>query len=114
MRPFVKLTSSRICDIKSHPARRRAGVMNLVQMSRSLSVRLSIQPGTNPLGFPKTRWHYSLKFKSGTGCNTREKALPIKGRRNGRDHHRHHRRGLRFDTMTATPSMRSFNSRPRR
>ena len=50
MRPFVKLTSSRICDITSHPARRTAGVMNLVQMSRSLRVYLSILPGGSPLG----------------------------------------------------------------
>jgi hypothetical protein len=42
MRPLVKPTSSRICSISSHPARRRAGVMNLVQMSRSLRVRLSM------------------------------------------------------------------------
>jgi hypothetical protein len=42
MRPFVKLTSSRICSISSHPALRRAGVMNLVHMSRSLSWRLSM------------------------------------------------------------------------
>ena len=37
MRPLVKLTSSRICDISSHPAARSAGVMNFVQMSRSES-----------------------------------------------------------------------------
>ena len=40
MRPFLKLTSSRICDITSHPARCTAGGMNLVQMSRSLRTRL--------------------------------------------------------------------------
>jgi len=42
IRPFVKLTSSRICNISSQPAFRRAGVMNLVQMSRSERLRLSI------------------------------------------------------------------------
>src|SRR5262249_40850712 len=48
MRPLVKLTSSRICNITSHPARRTAGVMNLVQMSRSLRVCLSIWCGGPP------------------------------------------------------------------
>ena len=42
MRPLVKLTSSRICDISSHPAARNAGVMNFVQMSRSERAFLSI------------------------------------------------------------------------
>src|SRR5215213_8296527 len=36
MRPLVKYTSSRICVIASHPAHCSAGMMNLVQMSRSL------------------------------------------------------------------------------
>ena len=36
MRPLVKLTSSRIWAISSQPAFFTAGVMNLVQMSRSL------------------------------------------------------------------------------
>ena len=35
IRPLVKLTSSRIWDISSQPACFTAGVMNLVQMSRS-------------------------------------------------------------------------------
>ena len=42
IRPLVKLTSSRIWTISSHPAVRKAGVMNLVQMSRSLRRLLSI------------------------------------------------------------------------
>jgi hypothetical protein len=42
MRPFVKLTSSRIWSISSHPALRSEGVMNLVQISRSLKFLLSI------------------------------------------------------------------------
>jgi hypothetical protein len=42
IRPFVKNTSSRICDISSQPARRSAGVMNFVQMSRSLISLFSI------------------------------------------------------------------------
>ena len=33
---LLKLTSSWICDITSQPARLTAGVMNFVQMSRSL------------------------------------------------------------------------------
>jgi hypothetical protein len=33
---------TRICNISSHSAWRSAGVMNLVQMSRSLRLRLSI------------------------------------------------------------------------
>src|SRR5947207_15205254 len=37
MRPLVKLTSSRSWVISSQPAWRSEGVMNLVQMSRSLS-----------------------------------------------------------------------------
>ena len=37
MRPLVKLTSSRICDISSHPARLIAGVMNLYQVSEILT-----------------------------------------------------------------------------
>ena len=41
MRPLVKLTSSRICNISSQPARLTAGGMNLVQMSRSVRLRLS-------------------------------------------------------------------------
>src|ERR1035438_8212537 len=36
MRPLVKLTSSRICVISSQPACFTAGLMNLLQMSRSL------------------------------------------------------------------------------
>src|SRR4030042_7033673 len=36
IRPFVNETSSRICDRTSQPACLTAGVMNLVQMSRSL------------------------------------------------------------------------------
>ena len=36
MRPFVMVTSSRICDIASQPAPTSAGLMNLVQISRSL------------------------------------------------------------------------------
>ena len=42
MRPFVKLTSSRICTISFHPAVRRAGVMNFVRMSLSVRAFLSI------------------------------------------------------------------------
>ena len=42
MRPLVKLTSSRICAVRSQPAATREGVMNLVQMSRSLRVELLI------------------------------------------------------------------------
>ena len=49
MRPLVKLTSSRICSISSHPAVRRAGVMNLVQMSRSLSAALVHAPHAFPI-----------------------------------------------------------------
>jgi len=37
--------SSRSCVISSHPARRSAGVMNLVQMSRSLSCFLFMRRG---------------------------------------------------------------------
>src|SRR5712691_7034073 len=37
IRPLVKLTSSRSCVISSQPACRSEGVMNLVQISRSLS-----------------------------------------------------------------------------
>lgn len=44
MRPLVKLTSSRICNISSHPACFTAGVMNFVQMSRSLRDFLFIGP----------------------------------------------------------------------
>ena len=44
IRPLVKQTSSRICDSTSQPACLTAGVMNLVQMSRSLSDFLS-NPG---------------------------------------------------------------------
>jgi hypothetical protein len=49
--PLVKLTSSRIWVIASQPARLTAGVMNLVQMSRSLRACLFIgwgdlAPGT--------------------------------------------------------------------
>lgn len=40
-RPLVKVTSSRTCRWMSHPAAATAGVMNLVQMSRSLSAFLS-------------------------------------------------------------------------
>ena len=40
IRPLVKLTSWRICDISSQPAYFTAGVMNFVQMSRSLSTFL--------------------------------------------------------------------------
>ena len=36
-RPLVKDTSSLICAAASHPALRSAGVMNLLQMSRSVS-----------------------------------------------------------------------------
>jgi hypothetical protein len=50
MRPLVKLNSSRICTISSHPALRSAGVINFVQMSRSLSVYLSIAPLTAATG----------------------------------------------------------------
>jgi len=41
IRPFVNETSSRICACRSHPAAHTAGVMNFVQMSRSLSDALS-------------------------------------------------------------------------
>ncbi len=36
IRPLVNPISSRICDIASRPAPAKAGVMNSVQMSRSL------------------------------------------------------------------------------
>ena len=45
MRPLVKWTSSRICVISSQPTWRKAGVMNLVQMSRSLRLFLSMVTG---------------------------------------------------------------------
>ncbi len=44
-RPFVKLTSSRNCVISSQPACRSEGVMNFVQMSRSLNSFLFIKKG---------------------------------------------------------------------
>ena len=44
-RPYVKLTSSRNCVISSQPACRSEGVMNLVQMSRSLNSFLFIKKG---------------------------------------------------------------------
>ena len=49
MRPAVNVTSSRSCDISSHPAPRRAGVMNFVQMSRSERLALSIRPQRPPV-----------------------------------------------------------------
>lgn len=48
MRPLVKLTSSQICRISSQPALRRAGVMNLVQMSCSERLRLSMRLSARP------------------------------------------------------------------
>ncbi len=54
-RPLVKLTSSWICVISSHPDWRRAGVMNLVQMSRSLRLVLSIPIRFPPLELYRTR-----------------------------------------------------------
>ena len=51
IRPLVKVTSSRICRMSSHPARCRAGVMNFEQMSRSERFRLSIPSAYHkPLG----------------------------------------------------------------
>jgi hypothetical protein len=44
-----RATSSRICDISSQPACRKAGVMNLVQMSRSLRVCLSVVVTRSPV-----------------------------------------------------------------
>ncbi len=53
-RPFVKLTSSRSWVISSQPARRSAGVMNFVQMSRSLSCFLFIRLGMRGNGLSQS------------------------------------------------------------
>src|SRR4051794_13896834 len=44
IRPLVKSTSRRICVVSSQPARVTAGVMNLLEISVSLSDFLSIWP----------------------------------------------------------------------
>src|SRR6218665_1440099 len=46
MRPAVRLTSSRIWACRSHPAVVRAGVINLLQMSRSLSPCIPVAPAS--------------------------------------------------------------------
>src|SRR5262249_38997878 len=51
-RPLVKVTSSRTCVRRSHPARPRAGVMNFVQISRSLSDFLSLVSIRPALPYP--------------------------------------------------------------
>ena len=48
----------RICVISSHPDRRRAGVMNLVQMSRSLRLVLSIPIRFSSLELYRTEHHH--------------------------------------------------------
>src|SRR5712692_7667557 len=50
MRPLVKLTSSRSCVISSQPACRSEGVMNFVQISRSLSCFLFMPKELLPVG----------------------------------------------------------------
>ena len=71
MRPWVKLTSSRICNISSQPALRRAGVMNFVQMSRSERPRLSIGLSGLPFRFA------SLPFLRFRACKCVGRLQPI-------------------------------------
>ena len=72
IRPLVKLTSSRICNSSSHPALRRAGVMNLVQMSRSLRLFLSIGRRHQPCrGFRSSEILHCPFSRSGVSAHCR-------------------------------------------
>ena len=70
IRPFVKLTSSRICDISSHPARLTAGVMNFVQMSRSLRAVLSMPEAVQAI----LRWESPRRTTTSTNVELKFRA----------------------------------------
>ena len=78
----MKLTSSRICVISSHPARRKAGVMNLVQTSRSLRLFLSMRVRLLPFavksmgGYTSSVFHYPIKRPAVVDINVEAPTSP--------------------------------------